>query len=75
MYTIAAAPTVRNPRGHMLMGYPAIDVWWSRDANRADETVIVRQEYDERITADVLELTLAQAYDLIEALTKAIEST
>jgi hypothetical protein len=52
-----------------------VDVWWSRDKSNAEETVIIRQEYEDRSTADVLELTLGQAYDLIDALNKVIENT
>jgi hypothetical protein len=54
---------------------PAIDVWWSRNGKKADETLVIRQEYVDRSTADVLELTFGQVYDLIDALNKAVEST
>jgi hypothetical protein len=52
-----------------------VEVWWSRDKAKADETVIIRQEYPDRGTADVLELTLGQLYDLIDACNKAVENT
>lgn len=75
-YAIPAAPAVKDPRGHTLAGYPALDVWWSRDFKaKAEETLIIRQEYEDRSTADVLELTLSQAYDLLDAINKAIETT
>jgi hypothetical protein len=49
-------------------------VWWSRNGANADETLIIRQEYSDRSTADVLELTFGQAYDLIDALNKAVDA-
>lgn len=59
----------------MRPGCPAVDVWWTRNGNNADETVIIRQEYPDRSTADVLELTQGQVYDLIDALNRAMETT
>lgn len=50
-----------------------MEVWWSRN-DKADETLIIRQQYDDRFDADVLELTFGQAYDLIDALNKAVEA-
>jgi hypothetical protein len=73
-YTIPEAPTVRTPRGQVRRGYPAVDVWWSRGVRKSDETIIIRQEYEDRSTADVLEITLGQLYDLIDALNKAVEN-
>jgi hypothetical protein len=83
-YLIAAAPPAKTPKGRTLRGCPALDVWWSRDSRAgpwpatskatAEETLIIRQEYENRSTADVLELTLGQAYDLIDALNKAVEA-
>jgi len=52
-----------------------VDVWWSRNDKKSGETLIIRQEYADRATADVLELTFAQVYDLIDALNKAVENT
>jgi len=73
-YVIPAAEAVKNPNGRMFRGCPAVDVWWSRDLKlKAEETLVIRQEYPERSTADVLELTVGQAYDLIDALNKAVE--
>lgn len=81
-YTISAALATKQPNGHQLAGYPAVDVWWSRDfgagsatKSLAEETLVIRQEYEDRSTADVLEVTLAQAYDLIDALNRAVENT
>lgn len=73
-YLIAAAPNVKDIRGRMLAGFPAIDLWWSRGSKVTEETIVIRQEYPDRATADVIECTLGQAYDLIDALTRAIES-
>jgi hypothetical protein len=74
-YTIPAEPAVRTPGGQWRPGCPSVDLWWSRDGNKADETVIIRQEYGDRSTADVLELTQGQVYDLIDALNRAMELT
>lgn len=75
-YKIPSAEASKQPNGHRLAGYPAVDVWWSRSAAaKSEETVIIRQEYEDRSTADVLELTLAQTYDLIDALNRAVENT
>lgn len=76
-YSIPAAAPATTPHLKHLQGLPAIEVWWSRSFQRghAEETLIIRQEYEDRATADVLELTLGQTYDLIEALNKAIENS
>jgi hypothetical protein len=75
-YTIPAAETVKTPSAQRLVGCPALDVWWSRSfqGKHAEETLVIRQEYEDRSTADVLELTFGQVYDLIDALNKAVES-
>jgi hypothetical protein len=74
-YSIAAADPVKNPSRLRLPGCPAVDVWWSRSFERhAEETLIIRQEYEDRSNADVVELTFGQVYDLIDALNKAVES-
>lgn len=74
-FTIAAAETTKDPKGRQLAGLPGLDLWWSRAfQKKAEETLVIRQEYPDRSTADVLELTLGQAYDLIDALNKAVEA-
>jgi hypothetical protein len=73
---------VKTPGARFLPGCPAIDVWWSRSFKagkgptvmHAEETLVIRQEYADRTTADVLELTFGQVYDIIDALNKAVES-
>lgn len=75
-FVIAEAGASKPIKGGFLRGCPSIDVWWSRDSNKKstnEETLIIRQEYADRDTADVLELTFAQVYDLIDALNKAVE--
>jgi hypothetical protein len=74
-YRIPEAPAVKTPGAKWRPGCPAVEVWWSRDKAKADETIIIRQEYPDRGTADVLELTHGQLYDLIDALTKSVENT
>ena len=75
-YLIPAAETVKTPGAKFLPGCPAVDVWWSRSfERRAEETLIIRQEYADRSTADVLELTFGQVYDLNDALNHAVETT
>ena len=50
-------------------------MWWARRfKERADETLIIKQE-NQSDRADVLELSFGQAYDLIDALNKAVENT
>jgi hypothetical protein len=72
-YTISAAEALKTPRGTMLPGKPALNVWWARlFKTRAEETLIIKQE-NQSDRADVIELTLGQAYDLIWALNKAVE--
>lgn len=66
---------MKTPGAKFRPGCPALELWWSRDGDKADETVIIRQEYSDRSTADVLELTLGQLYDLIDACNKAVERT
>lgn len=74
-YTINAAPTVKTPGGTTLPGSPELVAWWARRfKTRAEETLIIKQE-NQSDRADVIELTLAQVYDLIDALNKAVERT
>lgn len=74
-YTIPNEDAVKTPGGKFRPGCPTVEVWWSRNGAKADETVIIRQEYADRNTADVLELTQGQVYDLIDALNQAVENT
>lgn len=73
-YTIEAQAAVVL-RGRPQRLCPLLEVWWSRSFERAaEETLIIKQEYADRDTADVLELSLGQVYDLIDALNKAVEN-
>jgi hypothetical protein len=45
-----------------------------RNGAKADETLIIRQEYEDREHAEVMELTFGQVYDLIDGLNRAVES-
>jgi hypothetical protein len=73
-YTIEAAPSTKYPGGTQLPGLPELNVWWARRfKSRADETLIIKQE-NQSDRADVVELTLGQVYDLIDALNKAVEN-
>lgn len=74
-YYIDAEPAVKTPGAQWRPGCPEVEVWWSRNGNKADETLIIRQQYEDRSTADVLEVTFGQVYGLIEALNKAVENT
>lgn len=50
---------------------PNVDVWWDRDpTHKSDEDLIIRQDNGEK--ADVITLTLGQAYDLLHAIGCAI---
>ena len=73
-YTIAAYEAKKDPRGAVLRGVPELNAWWARRfKDRADETLIIKQE-NMPDRADVVELTFGQVYDLIDALNKAVES-
>jgi hypothetical protein len=74
-YIIPAAEAVKTPGAKWRPGCPTVEVWWSRDGRKSDETLVIRQEYGDRSTADVLELTFGQVYDLIDALNNAVERT
>jgi hypothetical protein len=65
---------VKTPGAQWRPGCPAVEIWWSRNGAKAVETLIIRQEYEDREHAEVMELTFGQAYDLIDALNKAVES-
>jgi hypothetical protein len=73
-YIILAEDAVKTPGGQVRPGCPAVEVWWSRNDKKVDETLIVRQEYPYREHAEVMELTFGQVYDLIDALNRAVES-
>ncbi len=73
-YHIPEDKAVKTPGSKWRPGLPALEVWWSRGGAKADETIIIRQEYSDRGTADVLELTFGQVYDLIDGLNRAVES-
>lgn len=73
-YTIPAEPAVRTPGAQWRPGCPSVDIWWSRNGAKADETLIIRQEYEDRAHAEVMELTFGQVYDLIDGLNRAVES-
>lgn len=73
-YTIDADGTKVTPGGASRPGCPSVEVWWSRDGAKADETMIIRQEWPGRDTAEVLEVTQGQAYELMKALAYAMES-
>jgi hypothetical protein len=74
-FHIPADKTVRDPGGRVLPGAPSLEVWWARQfKQRRDETLLIKQQNDEK-RGDVLELTLAQAFDLHHALGCAIMET
>jgi hypothetical protein len=73
-FLIHAEPAVRTPGAQWRPGCPAVEVWWSRNGAKADETLIIRQEYEDREHAEVMELTFGQVYDLIDGLNRAVES-
>ncbi len=68
------------------LGSPRVDVWWNRGPRRRvrrkptakmhtaqSEELVIRQE-NGRVGADVLVITPGQAYDLIDALCRAVEN-
>lgn len=72
LYRIPAQTKVKTPGGQWLPGSPSVDLWWDRDVGprRNDEQLLIRQTNGDK--ADVITLTLAQAYDLLHALGCAI---
>jgi hypothetical protein len=64
---------------------PQVDVWWNRGPRRGfvsphgrgasniEETLIIRQENGDGRPADVVIVTQGQAYDQIDAITRAVE--
>lgn len=73
-FTIDGETTVKTPGKQFRPGCPLLEVWWSRNGLKANETLVIRQEYPDRSTADVIEMTAGQVYDLVDALNKAVES-
>ncbi len=73
LWRVDAAKPV-TVKGKTLEGAPRIDVWWDREPqNKADEHLIIRQQSSET-QADVIQMTLAQAYDLLHAIATAIKT-
>jgi hypothetical protein len=74
-YYIADVDVQVTPGGKTLPGSPCVEVWWSRVfKDRCDEKLIIRQE-NNTDRADVIEVTLGQLYDLIDALNRAVEAS
>jgi hypothetical protein len=62
--------TQKLPPKHKV---PHIDVWWDRDAvKRDDELLMLRQENGTE-QADVITLSLGQAFDMLHAISEAIK--
>lgn len=72
-YVIDADGTKVTPGGQKRPGCPLVELWWSRDGKAADETIIIRQEWPGRDTAEVIEITQGQLYDLLKAGADAME--
>lgn len=72
-FVISGEPAFTTRGGSRRRGCPEVEVWWSRN-EKGDETLIVKQQYDNRATADVHEYTFGQVYDLIDVLNKAVEA-
>ncbi len=73
-YHIPAEPALVIPGGRLVPGVAALDIWWARRfKHRADETLIIKQENQED-RADVVELTLGQLFDAIDAMNQAVEN-
>lgn len=72
-YTIAEDKSAQTPGGHQLPGCSMLEVWWARRfRDRRDETLLIKQD-NRNGQADVIEMTLGQVFDMIEALNKAVE--
>lgn len=73
-FTIPADNTGKAPGGFHTRGSAELQMWWARRfKDRSDETLIIKQE-NNTDRADVVELTLGQVYDAIDALNKAVEA-
>ncbi len=74
LWHVPLAPPVTTKGGKRYEGCGALDVWWDRDVtNKADENIIIRQDNGPE-EADVIQITLGQAYDLLHALGWAIKT-
>ena len=72
-YIVPADRNFRTAGGKSLPALPEVTVWWARRwKEKREETLMIRQETKGQM-ADVVELTLGQVYDLIDALNKSIE--
>ena len=73
LYIVPAYEPPKNQKLPPKEPRPRIDVWWDRDAiKRDDELLMIRQE-NAVDKADVVTLTLGQAYDLLHAVACAIK--
>ncbi|UGA46820.1 hypothetical protein HU230_0012555 [Bradyrhizobium quebecense] len=71
-FIIPEAKPGKTPGGRVLPGSAEVVAWWAQDfKGRLNETLIIKQE-NSPDKSDVIELTLAQAYDLHHALGCAI---
>lgn len=74
-WRVPAARAVKTKGGKTYEGCQAVEVWWDRDVtNKSDENIILRQERGGGEPADVIQITLGQAYDLLHALGWAIKT-
>lgn len=73
---IKASKSVVTKGGKKYEGCPEVQCWWDRDVtNKSDENLIIRQEsVDGKSEADVIQITLGQAYDLLHAIALAIKT-
>jgi hypothetical protein len=73
LWRIPEARPVTTPGGKSYEGCASVDVWWDRDAtNKSNENLIIRQETEGNVEADVIQITMAQGYDLLHALSCAL---
>jgi hypothetical protein len=73
-YYIADVEPEVSPGGRRFLGSPSIEVWWTRlFGSKHDEKLLIRQE-NQPDRADVVEVTLGQLFDLIDALNRAVEA-
>lgn len=72
-FHIPEVDTMVTPGGTLLPGSASVEVWWSKLFKRDQEKLLIRQE-NNTDRADVVEVTLGQLFDLIDALNKAVET-